>query len=129
MEINRSGNWDHPLWTEDLKKLLQQNLQNVNVGEHVVYENDVFKIWPIHLPAGGSLPFHRHCRPYFYVALSAGRSRSFYGDGRITESTYESGSTAYYKELDEENFFIHNLQNIGDNMLIFSTVEFKTIVK
>lgn len=129
MEINRSGNWDHPLWTEDLKKLLQQNQQNVNVGEHVVYENDVFKIWTIHLPAGGSLPFHRHCRPIFILPFSAGGSRSFYGDGRIIENTYVSGSTAYYKELDEENFFIHNLQNIGDTMLIFSTVEFKTIVK
>lgn len=31
----------------------------------------------------------------------------------------------HFNDLNEENFFIHNLENIGNTTLIFITVEFK----
>uniref|UniRef100_UPI001CBB77CD hypothetical protein n=1 Tax=Chryseobacterium sp. OSA05B TaxID=2862650 RepID=UPI001CBB77CD len=104
---------------------LEENLDNQSVGEYLVFENEKIKIWTIHLHPGKSLPFHKHCKPYFYTALSGGKSRSYYSTGKIVETTYAEGYTKCFWDLSEENFFIHNLENIGLTTLIFSTVEFK----
>lgn len=120
--ISKAGDWSQ--WTPELKEALAISQDNTQVGERLVYENRAFKIWSIHLPAGQSLPFHKHCKPYFWTILNAGKSRSHYNDGSIIDTEYESGDTKYFKDLNKENYIIHNLVNTGETMLIFSTVEF-----
>lgn len=120
--INQAGNWS--AWSLDKKQALTVAGSNHQIGEKVVYENDEFRIWSIHLPAGEQLPFHKHARRYFWTALSAGNSRSYQQDGSIVETIYESGDTHYFKDLTAKNCFIHNLENIGSTTLIFTTVEF-----
>ncbi|WP_452598830.1 hypothetical protein [Pontimicrobium sp. MEBiC01747] len=122
--INKSGNWS-ALWTTDLKKSLNENLKNETVGEHLLLENDFIKVWSIHLPAGQSLPFHKHNKPYFYTVKNEGKSRSYYADGAIIETEYEKDDIKYFNNLNTTNFFTHNLENIGNTTLIFTTVEFK----
>ena len=94
------------------------------VGEKLVYENDEFKIWSIHLPPGGWFNFHRHTRPYYWTVLSVGKARSYHNDGTVLDTEYEIGDTKYFKDLSVDNFFIHDVLNTGDTALIFSTVEF-----
>ncbi|MGY0407094.1 MAG: hypothetical protein ACWIPJ_01865 [Polaribacter sp.] len=120
--ISKSGDWN--LWTPKLKEALANSVNNTQVGQEIVLENSEFRIWSIHLPAGLSLPFHKHKNRYFWTALSSGKSRSYYNNGSIIETKYESGDTKYFKDLDENSYFIHNLENIGDTTLIFTTVEF-----
>lgn len=123
-EINKKGNWNSP-WTEELKKSANEYPDNAIVGEHLLLETDDFKVWSIHLPVGQSLPFHKHNKPYFYTIKSTGKSRSFYDDGRVIEAEYVKDDIKYFNDLNEENYFIHNLENIGETTLIFTTVELK----
>ncbi len=123
-EINKKGNWSFP-WTAELKKSVQENANNTIVGEHLLLETDEFKVWSIHLPIGHSLPFHKHKNPYFYTIKKKGKSRSFYVNGQVVEVTYKKNDIKYFNDLSEDNYFIHNLENIGDTTLIFTTVEFK----
>lgn len=120
--INAPGNWSK--WPQEFKDKLAALKDNRQVGEKLVFENNEIKIWSIHLPPGESLPFHKHIYPYFWTILSEGKARSHYNDGKIVETEYEVGDTKYFNNLSKDNYFIHTLENIGDTMLIFTTVEF-----
>ncbi len=120
--ISKAGDWSQ--WTPELKEALEASQNNTQVGEKIVFENSEFRVWSIHLPAGQSLPFHKHANRYFWTAMNVGKSRSYYNDGSIEDTEYELGDTKYFKDLNENNYFIHNLKNIGDTMLIYTTVEF-----
>ena len=122
--INQKGNWGFP-WTPELKESLEKGKDNTIVGEHLLLETHEFKVWSIHLPVGKSLPFHKHNKPYFYTIKNKGKSRSFYVDGTVKETQYKKDDIKYFNDLSEENFFIHNLENIGETTLVFTTVELK----
>jgi len=121
--LNEAGNWDY--WTDELKAELKNAHSNQDVGEELVFENDTMKVWTIHLKPDHRLPFHCHNKKYFWTAMSEGKAKSYYDDGSVKESTYGIGDTQYFDELDEDHFFIHDLTNTGDSVLLFSTVEFK----
>lgn len=123
-EINKAGNWGFP-WTTKLKSAIAKNTENTNIGEQLLLEIENFKVWSIHLPIGESLPFHKHNKPYFYTVKNKGKSRSFYADGTITETEYKKDDIKYFNHLNINNYFIHNLENIGNTTLVFTTVEFK----
>ncbi len=121
--INPVNNWSY--WSESFKNELKNAHLNHNVGEVLVFDNDKFKVWTIHLQPGDRLPFHIHEIPYFWTALSEGKARSFCNDGSVIESKYEVGDTKNYPDLNSKHFFIHDLENIGKTVLIFNTIEFK----
>jgi beta-alanine degradation protein BauB len=121
--LNNIGNWN--FWSDEQKKELENSVDNTNVGEEAVFENDFIKVWTIHLPAGKSLPFHKHNKKYLWTALSEGKSISYYDDGSVKETIYTINDNKYFDDLSEANYFIHNLVNTGNTTLIFSTIEFK----
>jgi beta-alanine degradation protein BauB len=73
---------------------------------------------------GERIPFHRHVLSYFWVAVTAGRSRSHYASGETREREYKAGDVRHYSFSGDE-YMVHDLINIGDTDLIFTTVEFK----
>lgn len=119
---SQANDWSQ--WTPELKEALKVSTNNTQVGEKLMYENSEFCVWSIHLPAGQSLPFHKHANRYFWTAMNVGKSRSYYNNGSMVDTEYEIGDTKYFGNLNEENFFMHNPENIGDSMLIYTTVEF-----
>ncbi|CAM1347006.1 hypothetical protein [Tenacibaculum insulae] len=122
--INKKGDWSFP-WNDTLIKAAKENKNNNNVGEQLLLETDQVKVWSIHLPAGATLPFHQHSKPYFYTAKCKGKSRSYYTNGSVIETTYQKDDIKYFNDLSNKNYFVHNLENIGTTTLIFTTVEFK----
>ncbi len=123
-KLNKSGNWK-TYWTKELKNALNKSSNSTTVGQNLILETDTFNVWSIHLKSGHSLPFHKHNKPYFYIAINNGKSRSFYADGSVIETEYIKDDIMHFKGLNEHNSFIHNLENIGETTLIFTTVEFK----
>ncbi|MEH6737943.1 MAG: cupin domain-containing protein [Sulfitobacter sp.] len=111
-------------WPQDLRAELSENWMNRQVGSRVVSETDTLRIWHLSLAPGARAPFHRHEESYFWTILGAGVSRSHYSDGSIKEARYEAGDTKHF-ELKDGDFFVHDLENIGDTPLDFVTVEFK----
>ena len=97
---------------------------NGMVGQRLLSETEAVRIWRIELAPGERVAFHTHVLNYFWTALSPGRSRSTTGDGRMVETAYETGTTRHFTYAKGEKM-VHDLENIGDTTLAFTTVELK----
>ena len=93
------------------------------VGNVLVSQSERVRVWQIALAPGERLPFHRHVLNYFWTATSPGRARSRYADGRVAEVTYVQGDTRHYDFAAGDSMY-HDLENLGDSVLTFVTVEY-----
>ncbi len=111
-------------WAEDRRDEIIANWNNRQVGSKVVSETAAVRVWHLILQPGERAPFHRHEESYFWTVLGPGISRSHYHDGSIKVTHYKAGDTRHF-ELSGEEFFVHDLENVGDTPLAFVTVEYK----
>ena len=93
------------------------------VGNVLLSETDRVRVWAVRLEPGDRLGFHTHVLDYFWTAVTAGRGRSHFDDGETADIDYEAGDIKHLTFRQGE-FMIHDLQNIGDTELLFTTVEF-----
>lgn len=110
-------------WPQWLADDLKAGENNGCVGTELVSENDRVRVWTIRLEPGRRIGFHKHVLDYFWTALKPGRARSHHGDGSTYETGYFAGETQHATYAAGE-YKIHDLENIGDTDLLFSTVEF-----
>jgi mannose-6-phosphate isomerase-like protein (cupin superfamily) len=96
---------------------------NGQVGSRLVSETERVRVWHLSLKPGERIGFHTHVLDYFWTAVTVGQARSHYGDGRTVEVSYLSGDTQHHRYGLGE-FMIHDLENIGETELVFTTVEF-----
>lgn len=101
----------------------KENTQNGRVGMKLVSETDRVRVWQIHAKPGERLPVHRHQLDYFWTIHGSGKARSHFEDGRIEEFSYKDGDTRHFSFAEGE-YFMHDLENVGDTDLVFTTVEF-----
>lgn len=111
-------------WSSEIQEELNAGGFSPRVGSELVSENERVRIWHLSLQPGERIGFHRHVLDYFWTATSSGRSRSHFADGQIIETDYEAGDTKHYTFGAGEEM-VHDLQNIGDTILSFVTVEHK----
>ena len=109
-------------WPQEVYREMLDNQQNGLVGSVLVSETDSLRVWHLTLAPGERLPFHRHVNPYFWSALTPGRARTYFSDGRVVETVYTQGQTQHYHYAPGE-YMLHALENIGDAPLAFVTVE------
>jgi hypothetical protein len=95
---------------------------NLKVGTQILFENDRVKVWEIRLAPGGRGPFHAHTRPYFWTVVESGTGRQRSPDGTLKVRRYEVGQTEFSAHSPAEPM-LHDLENVGDTMLRFVTVE------
>ncbi|MBM7323499.1 hypothetical protein JS562_10300 [Agrobacterium sp. S2] len=100
------------------------NAGNGRVGSNLVSETDRVRVWSLTLKPSERIGFHTHVLDYFWTAVTGGAARSHYGDGRVGETTYAPGDTKHFS-FGRGEFMTHDLENIGDTDLVFTTVEFK----
>lgn len=112
-----------PHWSPDLVEELNSAGTNGQVGSRLVSESDRARVWLIEMQPGERLPFHTHALDYFWVATTPGRARSRYADGTVAEVDYEIGTTRHFTFAKGETM-THDLENIGDTVLCFTTVEY-----
>lgn len=112
-----------PLREDALRQDLEAGRRNGRVGSRLVSETERLRVWLIELKPGDRLPFHTHVNDYFWTATSAGRALSQYADGRVAESGYAVGDTKHFTFGPGESM-THDLENIGESILCFTTVEF-----
>lgn len=101
---------------------------DTRVGQTVVSETDLVRIWHISLEPGERLGFHRHELDYCWIAINAGRSRSMFSDGNMVDTEYKAGDCKVFTFAKDEAM-VHDLTNIGDTSLAFTTIEFKSSLK
>jgi beta-alanine degradation protein BauB len=93
------------------------------VGNKLISETGRVRVWSLNLKPGERIGFHTHVLDYFWTSITGGRGRSHYNDGRTEEMIYKPGDIRQLVFRAGE-FMIHDLENIGDTELVFTTVEF-----
>ena len=110
-------------WTDAIREELKANAVNGRVGSILVSETDRARVWHLTLQPGERIGFHRHVNDYFWTVLTEGRAKSRYSSGEIKLAQYSPGDTRHFKFAKGE-YMLHDLENVGDSVLSFVTVEF-----
>ena len=110
-------------WPMSIREEFESNQLNGRVGTRLLSETDRVRVWEIRLAPGKRIGFHRHVLDYFWTAVTPGRSRSHMEDGSVVEAVYAAGDTRHFV-YGRGEYKIHDLENIGDADLWFTTVEF-----
>ena len=110
-------------WSAEVSAEFERNQYNGCVGTELVSESSRVRVWMIHLGPGQRIAFHRHVLDYFWTAVTTGRGRQRMHDGTTMEKTYLAGETRH-ETYGRGEYKIHDLENIGDTELAFTTVEF-----
>ena len=107
---------------EDFSDELAAAPANHDVGTTVWFENDRIRVWEITLAPGERGPFHSHITNYFWTVVEPGRGLQRFSDGTFAVRDYVEGETKFLEHT-PETALIHDLENIGDTVLRFVTVE------
>lgn len=97
--------------------------RNGCVGTRLLSVSERSRVWTIELKPGDRIGFHTHVLDYFWTAVTPGRARSHYGDGRVAETEYRAGDIQTMT-FGAGKSMTHDLANVGDTDLIFTTVEY-----
>ena len=116
---------DRSEWPAEIKAEFERESRNHNgcVGSTLLSENERVRVWIIRLKPGERIGFHRHVLDYFWTSVNGGRGRQHLMDGSTVEHSYRPGETRHEKYGPGE-FKVHDLENLGDQEMIFNTIEF-----
>ena len=70
-------------WPPARREEFAANAGNGQVGNRLVSQSDRVRVWSLSLKPGERIGFHTHVLDYFWTAVTAGRGRSQYSDGRV----------------------------------------------
>ena len=110
-------------WSDQIRQDFVDNAFNGQVGSRLLSESDRVRVWEIRLQPGQRVAAHRHVLDYFWTAINPGSSRQHTADGTTREVAYVAGQTRHF-HFAEGEYLLHDLENVGDTELVFSTVEF-----
>jgi beta-alanine degradation protein BauB len=112
-------------WPAALKSEFQRESERPNgcVGSELLSETDKLRVWTIRLKPGERIGFHRHVLNYFWTAVTPCRGRQHLMDGTTVEYSYFAGETRH-ESYGAGEFKVHDLENLGDQDMVFMTVEF-----
>lgn len=109
-------------WSPEIKQEFHDLSSDGHVGSRLLLENDRVRVWEIRLAPGQRWHAHCHALDYFWTAITPGVSRQRTFDGTTREVSYNVGDTRFY-HFEPGESLLHDLENIGDAELVFSTVE------
>lgn len=121
--MSQVSGFEGPHWTPELIAELEEGRSSGQVGSVMVSESARARVWLLEMQPGDRLPFHTHVLDYFWVATTPGRARSRYADGHVAEVEYDVGTTKHFS-FEQGDSMTHDLENIGDTVLCFTTVEY-----
>ena len=111
-------------WPQALKQEFARESAQPNgcVGSELLSETDKMRVWTIRLKPGERIGFHRHVLNYFWTSVTGGLGRQHLMDGTTIEYSYYPGETRH-ETYGPGAFKVHDLENLGDQDMIFMTVE------
>ncbi len=117
-DIVEQGNFDPAQFAEELSQVPE----NKQLGTSVWFENDRIRVWEVLLEPGERGAFHAHTTNYFWTVVEGSRGLQRFADGTFVVRDYLVGETKFL-EHSEDDYLIHDLENVGDSTLRFVTVE------
>ena len=115
----------HTEWPAGIKAEFERESRQHNgcVGTQLLSETEKVRIWIIRLQPGERVGFHRHVLNYFRTSVNGGRGRQHLMDGSTVEYSYLPGETRH-ETYGPGDYKVHDLENLGDQEMIFNTIEF-----
>jgi quercetin dioxygenase-like cupin family protein len=116
---------DKSAWPPAIAAEFERERQNHNgcVGSTLLSESERVRVWIIRLAPGERIGFHRHVLDYFWTSVTGGHGRQHVHDGSTVEYTYQPGETRH-ETYGVGQYKVHDLENIGDQDMVFMTIEF-----
>ncbi len=121
IEINAEGNFD--TWESDKLLELQKNQIGECLGQNLLFENDNVRVWEVILMPRERLPFRKSNTDCCWVSLTKGLAISRLANGRITLIRLKKGDSTFWQSENDHTIF--DIENIGENLLLFHISEFK----
>ncbi|WSQ13465.1 hypothetical protein OG604_40180 [Streptomyces sp. NBC_01231] len=109
-------------WTDELVEEFRVHAQDGHVGSRLLSEDPRVRVWEIRLAPGERWHAHRHVLDYFWTAITSGRSIQHTHDGTTRAVHYKAGETRHFEFACGE-FLLHDIENVGEADLVFTTVE------
>ena len=124
MKEKASNNHVNVEWAPALKSEFAHEAAAPNgcVGTELLSETETTRVWMIRLAPGERVGFHRHVLNYFWTSVNGGRGKQHLMDGTTVEYSYYPGETRH-ETYGSGEFKVHDLTNLGDQDMIFMTVE------
>ena len=110
-------------WPPALREELGASAANGAVGTRLLLEDERARHWEIRLAPGERIGFHRHVLDYVWTCVSGGLALSHTADGASLNVTYGVGETRRLS-FDEGASMTHDLANVGEADLLFTTIEY-----
>jgi beta-alanine degradation protein BauB len=117
-EVIEEGIFDPAEFSEELEIAPA----NKELGTSVWFENGRIRVWEVLLEPGERGAFHSHTTNYFWTVVEGSQGLQRFSDGTFVVRDYLVGETKYL-EHSEDDYLIHDLENVGDTRLRFVTVE------
>ena len=108
---------------EDFAQELAAAPTNFDVATTLVFENDLIRVWEMHLEPGERCPFHCHRTPYFWICHERGRGIQRFPDGRLLHVEFDRNDVDFLDDARLETERIHDFENAGDTACHFTTFE------
>jgi beta-alanine degradation protein BauB len=117
-EIVEEGQFDRDEYGDELLAAPS----NHDVGTTLLFDNHRLRVWEILLQPGERGPFHSHTTNYFWTVVEGSRGLQRFADGTYLVRDYVVGETKYLEHT-PQTALIHDLENVGNTVLRFITVE------
>lgn len=125
IELNPAGSFD--TWDPAKLEELKQKQIGEALGQNLLFENENIRVWKVVLFPGDRLPFRKINRNYSFVSMIEGLALTRCDNGKITMLRLKKGDTGFMPLEGTES--IHDLENIGENILFLHAMEFKPLVE
>jgi hypothetical protein len=93
------------------------------VGQKILFENELVRVWEIRLEPGQTHDFHIHDHPYLVVSLGGGENEIETIFGKKISTQEPLGSFVFINEMRE----VHRLTNKSDVAYFSRLIEIKSV--
>lgn len=106
-----------------LKRAAERGIKLRDIGDKILFENDLVRMWEVKLGPGETLGFHIHYHPYMVVSLGGGTNEIETISGRKITTDEPAGSFVFINEMRE----VHQLTNKSDVTYWSRLIEMKSV--
>lgn len=106
-----------------LRLAAERGIKLRDVGDQILFENELIRVWDIKLEPGQTLDFHIHYHPYLVVSLGGGSNEieTIFGQKISTEEPV--GSFVFINEMRA----VHRLTNRSNVNYLSRLIEMKSV--
>ena len=106
-----------------LKAAADRGITLRDIGDRILLENDLVRVWEVKLEPGETLGFHIHYHPSLVLSLSGGKNEIETISGRKIETDEPAGSYVFINDMRE----VHRLTNRSNVTYLSRLIEMKSV--